>query len=110
MWKPPARLGMSLVYCFSPFLVSIIISAGLSNVYLLMYFKTFLPMGLAGFIIFGIADFARFPALLLGADFVNISIQLLKVGQRDVRELVNASDPSDEEDHTGQTKLIGPNE
>ena len=64
---------MSLVYCFSPFLVSIIISTDLSNVYLLMYYKTFLPMGLAGFIIFGIAD------------FVNISIKLLKVESRYVR-------------------------
>ena len=64
-WKPFARLGVA-VLMLVPFLPLILLTSNqISNVYCLMFFKTFIPSFAEGFIFFGVADYVNMRLKLL---------------------------------------------
>ena len=65
-WKPWARLLVGLVMC-APFGLFYVLIHGehVSNVYVLMTFKTFVPAFACGFLLFGFADIVNMKLGLL---------------------------------------------
>ena len=65
-WKPFVRLAVTGGMCLPVLSLYLLSTNQISNVYVLMIFKTFLPTLISGFIIFGLGD------------AVNIKLKLLK--------------------------------
>ena len=76
-WKPFARLVVAALICAPFMLLYLLGSNQIGNVYVLMFFKTFLPTFIAGFIIFGVAD------------FINIKLKLLQFADTRDEPLIN---------------------
>lgn len=76
-WKPIARFGVAIGLCVPVLLLYLLGPNQIGNVYVLMFFKTFLPTLVSGFIIFGIADHVNMKLNLLAFEDLPLTSPLL---------------------------------